>query len=157
MDYSHLFHDQEFKIVIKPNGDLTLTTMAGESLSIETATWLMKRLNAAITVTKYLYVISGDGAGKWKIGISDDPHRRAKELNGYVYNKIPLESGLCWRLEKHVHGMLHKYHIGNEWFDFTDENGKRLINILIDDVQTQSHLWNFVCNPALHKLATGSD
>lgn len=132
MSIPPLFTKQEYKIVIESNGHTSITDMNGVTVELDTATWIMRKLNASITVNKYLYVIMGgeNHTNEWKIGISSNPHRRAKEVKGWVWNRIPLESTVCWELEKDVHDILARYRRIGEWFCFDDEPGRKLLNKL---------------------------
>lgn len=78
---------------------------------------------AAISESSFVYVIK-DEAGRVKIGSSNDPSRRLKELQTGHPERLTLEfigastiDGAV--IERMAHNVLHNYRINNEWFSIS--------------------------------------
>jgi hypothetical protein len=68
----------------------------------------------------YVYVISGEH-GRFKIGASDYPPRRLRELQTGSPFKLNLEfvgatEGFAYKIEAEAHFMLHQHRVEGEWF-----------------------------------------
>lgn len=67
----------------------------------------------------YIYVIS-DGE-QFKVGVSNDPHKRLKNMQTGNRKELTLEhielKNEPYKVENVVHRQLHKYRTNGEWFE----------------------------------------
>ncbi len=77
----------------------------------------------ATTGSGYVYFIEAVGLSRVKIGYSDDPEKRIKQLSTgspvslKIYAKVPGNQAM----EKEIHQRFSHLRVENEWFHFTNE------------------------------------
>lgn len=71
----------------------------------------------------FLYVIAAREQGPTKLGISDDPARRLKQLQtGHpetlmIFHKEAVDAPLAYYLERNLHKSISHRRLRGEWFD----------------------------------------
>lgn len=118
---------------------------AGIEVSEEDARSILKALE-----TRYLKMITlyiGESAseiGLYKIGVSNDVHRRARELGIWIRHTIPCSYKAAWELERSLHNFLGTLglHSHGEWFYLQageDDFLKKLCTL-----KTEADVWHWM-------------
>lgn len=97
--------------------------------------------NARITNSKkfpngYLYILKLKGFDLFKIGVSNNPKRRIRDIKSC----LPFESSVVfcklfdevYSLEKQIHDIHSINKVRKEWYNISDDDLKQMINILTD-------------------------
>lgn len=121
---------KEYRVITNPDGNLLITDMEGNRLSPDETIRVGEGLSKTARTPIYVYLASRQSTkGEWveyKIGMTNDPERRGKEiLRGYKNPAIRYYFRCdAWgdysaqRVEKALH-VIYKYaglHITGEWF-----------------------------------------
>lgn len=88
----------------------------------------------------YVYICHKPDEPYYKIGRTKDPKRRMKQLGCELICAIPFEDNI--EMERRVHSCLWSKHVGNEWFDLTEDDILRFDTLQgYEDERTVAFLW----------------
>lgn len=88
-------------------------------------------------MSRCVYLMKSDKY--YKIGVSQNPERRAKDLNNRPYKTIlivktkPFNDSTASIIEKELHSYLKGYRVGGEWFNLPIQLVCDVANILLSN------------------------
>lgn len=111
---------QEYRVIIE-NGKVTFLESSGKPLSEFGQRLVAGRVLDCLEPKRDLYLCrSNQNHSLLKIGVSGNVERRMKELNASLLHAIPCSEKTVWKLESDLHNLLDSWHVGGEWFDFSE-------------------------------------
>lgn len=140
----------EYRVLVDDEEDsLEIVDSEGNSLDRFELMLLYNKIISRYEHKLAIYIADGvaDPHGNdTKIGVSNNPGRRGKEVKAHPMNWVTCSIRTAWKLERALQQKLRFWRVEGEWFRFDDDFGKACYERLIK-MQTEQELWAFVREP----------
>lgn len=117
---------REYRVLVDEEGKAEIRNLDGSEVDYLELLSLRSRLEDRYGYKLYLYTgvgMSDERFLEYKIGISNDPFRRAAELKVQLRQTVSCSANRAWKLEREVQDFFKQWRTTGEWFRFNDDIG----------------------------------
>lgn len=121
--------EREYRLVINEDDEVEIFQMDGTAPHYLDVCRLQDMIAESYEPRMYIYIADSCSYDRWeqfKIGVTNDPNRRERELSVVMDHWIPVPAKRAFKLEREIHAFLRAWRVDGEWFKFDDDLGKEL-------------------------------